>query len=295
MWRDLWFDNEMSQKVDQALSNGLCKIDPKSGLMVPRSDELSSVSNWIFFGTTHQGHDCFLWHHVMFNLFGLVPEFCRMRCYKVVVKIPTVEALFKFNNFAGAIPALGEFHCPMHGKCGIDTRWYTGAAYDAFFYCDGLEEGREKYKIVKELIGKYFEGAAEGFPLILKRSCTEFEKRYGPTDGEFWKGLDKEEKDLQRHLEGIFAPNAGMNNQSDWVKNKIMRRWIEHANMFGDKSWVDYYGGKDFLTMKAVTYHEEGGERVTSLGDFVPKKEGTKGVKGKVKRIKGDRKKIAKK
>lgn len=284
MWRDLWFDDDMTARVNRMLAGGVVKIDRATGLITIKADDLAGGSNWLFFGNTHCGHDCFVWHNLMFTHFDLVPEFCRLRCYKVVVRIKTIEALLRFYNFAQSIPLLAEFHSPIHGKCGIDTRWYTDSPYDAFFYCDGIEEGREKYRIVRELVNKHFEEGEERFPIILKRSCTEFEQKYGPTDGDYWKEMSREDRDLQKHLEGIIAPTAMPTNQPDWLKNKIIRYWIEFANMMGDKTWVGYYGGKDFMTMKAVTYHEqlepkvEGGEQVVlPLGGRVRKKRDRKG------------------
>lgn len=261
MWRDLWFDDDMTQKLHAAFRTGALKIDYPTGMITLRNKEIALINNWIYFGYTHCGHDCFLWHNVMFDFFDLVPKFCRFNCYKVVVAIKNVEALLKFHNFANAIPAFTEAHSPIHGKCGIDTRWFTDKAYDAFFYCNGLEEGREKHRLICKCINNYFKDGEAEFPVILKRSCTEFERKYGPTDGKFWQNMSDEDIDLQQHLESIFKSEALPVNQPDWMKNKIFRHWLQFANTFGDKSWVNYYGGKDFLTMKAVTYHEKGGEK----------------------------------
>jgi len=41
-----------------------------------------------------------------------------------------------------------------------------------------------------------------------------------------------------------------------WYFNKVIYEMQLWANAIGDKSWMKYFDCDDFLTMKAVTYHE---------------------------------------
>jgi hypothetical protein len=253
MWEKLWFDEHLTKRIYRTLANRVGRLSPETGLIEPRHDSMNYDTNWLFFGHTTGMRDCYLWHEIMFNYFDLVPEFCRLHCYKVVVKIHSVRDLIQFWGIANAAACINANISPYHGKCGIDTRWYTDSPYDAFFYCNSLEEGRERYHHVRALVDAHLENGSS-IPIILKRSCTEFEQRYGATDGEFWKAFPPEDRDLQMRLEDIYRGIWQIVAQPDWLKNRVFRRWLEWANTIGDKSYTDLYG-HDFLTMKAVTYH----------------------------------------
>ena len=252
MWNNLWWNDESESCFNRSLS-GL-KLDFDRGKMIPRSFESATEVNWLFFGSPVRHMDCGLWHGIMFRSYNFVPSYCRLRCYKVVVKIPTVETLIRFHSFAQTTHQYIETCTPLYGKCGIDERYYTDTPYDAFFYCDGLEDGLEKYRLVRSLMPHFT--FAPDLPVVLKRTCTEFEKAHGPTDAPYWKGMTPEEIDLQRHLEDIYDAQNIEVHQPGWLINKIYRRWCKFANTHGDKSWLNYYSSEpDFLTMKAVTYH----------------------------------------
>jgi len=266
MWNDLWWTEEAEERFNQSL-NGM-KLDVNIGKLMPRYVEAGTETNWLFFGHSGRHMDCGLWHAIMFKFFNFVPSYCRFRCYKVVIRIPTVETLLRFHNFVQAFPLFLESCTPLHGKCGIDERWYTDTPYDAFFYCDGLEMGIERYKQVKSLLRDHFSFAPD-LPVILKRACTEFERAYGPTNGEFWQEpMPLKHIDLQRRLEDVYASTLLEVRQPEWLVNKVYRRWIKFANTHGDKTWLNYYAGEsDFLSAKATTYHHLADE--------------TKGMKGR--------------
>jgi len=174
-----------------------------------------------------------------------------------VVKPRNVKELIQWYGIAS-----GGGHCnrgdisPIPGKAGIDTRSYTKDSYDSFFYADGLEDGLRKYKIIREMADTMMEDGIN-IPVILKRSCTEFEKKYGPTDSPWWQQFTEDEYENQRVLEDMFTGRWEAAVQPDWLKNKTTLRWLQHANATGDQSWIDYYGKGDFLTCKPVTYHDK--------------------------------------
>lgn len=254
MWRHLWFSEQIANGIDAAVASGNVFHNAETGLLELKYNAATADGNWIFFGNTVASRDCYLWHDVFFNTFKIVPEFCKLRCYKVVVKFPLVKHLLAFHTFARTIPHLAELISDVHGKCGIDERYYSDTPYDAFFYCDGLEDGLEKYTLIADCINKHFK-YAEHCRIILKRSCTEFEREYGPTDGDFWQAVTEAERDIELHINDIFKSYQFRVTQPDWLRNKIIRRWCKFANRHGDKSWVDYFDGNDFLTTDAITYH----------------------------------------
>lgn len=284
MWRDLIADEEFWQGVQNVLAAGIGELDADAKKIIPRGKAMALNANWIFFGNSNPTQDCYLWHTIMFDFFKFVPDFCRFRCYKVVVKIRNVAELIEFSNFANALPAAKslQYVCPIHGKCGIDQRDYSDIPYDAFFYCDGLEHGLEIYNVVRKAVTEWFDDG-ENIDVILKRSCTEFERDKGPTNNEYWNTFTEDDRRLQNRLEDIFDGFKRYPIQADWHKNRIILRWIKFANMFGDKSWVDYYGGNDFLTMKAVTYHH----LLNEGGDKAKRKSRKAAAKGRKRNAKG--------
>lgn len=253
MWRNLWFNEQVDNAIRSILASGGAYIDHDTGLIKPKLRQMSYDGNWLFSGYTTSLRDCYLWHQVMFNGFGIVPEFCHQRCYKVVVNVRNFLEAMQFYGLMNSSGCIRAEICPIHGKVGMDERHYSNGAFNGFVYCDGLEQGLEKYLIIRDLVDNHMPNGKD-IPIILKRSCTEFERKFGPTDNEFWKAMPKEHLELQRRLEDIFDGVWTSSVQPDWMKNKITLKLAQWANAHGDKSWVKFFG-EDFLTMKAVTYH----------------------------------------
>jgi hypothetical protein len=156
----------------------------------------------------------------------------------------------------------------------MDTRHYTDCPWGGYFYCDGVEDAMEKYRIIREAVDKHLPNGVS-VPVIVKRSCTEFEREHGPTDGDFWQGFPSVDADFQRHVEDIFGGGDwNWTVQPDWMRNKTLLKWAHWANMWGDKTWKDVTHIPDF-TVNAVTYHrsKEDVENATSkTSDLAGKK-----------------------
>jgi len=256
MWRKLYFQNDIFDTgVRRLLASGQVHLNHDTGLIEPTRNSMDFNANWLFFGRTTALRDCFLWHQVMFNHFDhLVPEFCKLNCYKVVVKVRNfLEAIQFYNAIHAGLLARGDLTV-IHGKVGIDERYYTDGHFNGFIYCNGLDDAREKYSAIRELVDTQIP-TGPSIPIIIKRSCTEFEQRHGPTDNEFWNTFTPLEREIQNHIEDIFVRQTVCASQPDWLRNRIITKMAKWANMVGDKSWIEYFG-VDFLTMKAVTYHE---------------------------------------
>lgn len=254
MWRKLWFNDKVEGAIRQIIASGSAYIDHDTGLIKPSKKQMSYDGNWLFSGYTTSLRDCYLWHQIMFNHFNIVPEFCHQRCYKVVVKVRNFLEAMQFYGLMYSSGCLRAECCPIHGKVGMDERSYSDAPFNGFVYCDGLMQGLEKYDIIREMIDKHMPDGSN-IQVILKRSCTEFERAYGPTNSKFWAEMPQEHLELQHRLEDIFDGVWSSSIQPDWLKNKIIYKLARWANAHGDKSWIDYFGSGDFMTMKAVTYH----------------------------------------
>lgn len=260
MWKELLFLNErLEQGVRRSLMRGVLRINPDTGLIdtSPAAHAAFFDGNWLFFGHNTALRDCFTWHSVMFDCFdSFVPEFCRLRCYKVVVKTRNFFEAMRFRDTMLAAPRLCGCLTPLMGKTGVDEREYTDGHFNGFIYCDGLNDAREKWKIVRQLLDAHVEDGAN-IPVIIKRTCTEFERKHGPTDGAFWQSMSDEDLQFQRLLEDIYKGMKASSVQPDWMQNKVIARMVKWANTFSDKSWTRYFGCDDFLTMHAVTYHDD--------------------------------------
>ncbi len=253
MWRNLWFRDEIEGTIRQTIRRGMVRYNSQTGKLEPRDMQGNYDSNWIFFSNTTDRRDCYLYHTIFYNVFGLVPEFCRFRCWKVVTKPRNVRELIQFYQLMLAMPLTYGFINPLHGKCGIDTRSYTKDPYDGFIYTDSKEECYEKYKLVRDALDKYLDPA---IPAVMKRACTEFERDKGPTDGPFWQEMSKEDMELERYLSTIYAGYPEGTFQPDWHKNKIVLHWLKFAYMQGDMTGVEYLG-EDIFGKSPVTYHDE--------------------------------------
>lgn len=260
MWRELKFQNEtIRQGIRKSLAKGIVRINPDTGLIdiAPNAYAVAYDANWLFFGYNTASRDCFTWHTIMFNCFdNFVHEFCKLRCYKVVVKTRNFLDVMHFRAAVlGAPQHYGDL-MPIQGKCGKDERTYTDSPYNAFIYCDGLEDALKKYQFIRRLVNEQVPDG-ENINIIVKRTCTEFEREHGPTDGPFWQSMTEDELHFQHLLEDIYVNVKHSSIQPDWMQNKLIFDLAEWANMIGDRSWIHYFeGNEDFMTMKAVTYHQ---------------------------------------
>ena len=182
--------------------------------------------------------NCLLWHKVIFDCFGFVPKRCH-DCYKIVVRPRTVVELFKLHDL---MEGLG-----LPSKCGIEQRATVNAIYGGYFYCDSLEQGRERYDIVRRAVD---EQISPDLTVLLKRFCTEFEHRHGRSDQmEQTPEEAFHESVITRHFEPI--PDY---QQPGIVKIHVMRKWIEFAYQYGDQTAAELNDGHP-LVAPYVTYH----------------------------------------
>lgn len=192
--------------------------------------------------------NCTLWKTVIFNCISMqlppekqfIPSGC-LDCYKVVVRPQTYVQLFLLEDLMEKL----QYPC----KCGIETRETVRGLYGGYFYCRGVEEGRERYKQVDEVLSHDHNYKIWSMPkLILKRACTEYEQYFGPSDK--WEmSVDQEEieaaVDRKILLENVQAP------QTEEMKKKIYARWQRFAYKY------DFtYDGPN-LQPEYVTYHKE--------------------------------------
>ena len=188
---------------------------------------------------------CDIYHRVFFEVLKHIPAYCR-ECYKVVVGPRTLVELFDLYELQR------EIGVPC--KCGIELRKTDIRLYGGYFYCRGIEEGKQRYEEVRNLVNKHL---SKQTTVILKRYCTEFEigpGGKGPSDK-----LPKptsEELEFEEFLLDHF-PSVGFGNrQPDHLSASTMVDWIHHAYMHGDPTYSEFTDGGP-LFKPIVTYHKE--------------------------------------
>jgi hypothetical protein len=147
----------------------------------------------------------------------------------------------------------------MPSKCGVDVRPYTPCRYPGFIYGDSLEEGRVYQRVFSRRFLKLFPKGK----VILKRSCTEFEHRFGDSRlwdekyGDAWDAIE-DYLDYMIEVADEFQPTGVLEH----MDADTFRFWIEYAYGIGDKSWKaalrnQGYKAPSNLFFEPITYHEE--------------------------------------
>jgi RNase P subunit RPR2 len=180
-------------------------------------------------GTRENDIDCGLltiYHNYVFQQ-KAAHTFC-MNCYKVVVMPETLEQVHKIAEW--------QHDLGVACKVGAERRNYTQRKWGAYFYCRGVEEGRERYKMVRKWVD---ENLGEHIKVILKRACTEFEQHMGDSDK--WEMVPNQEAIEKEGAEEIFGYKPISPFQAEAIKHHVWDVW---------DAW-------DKDNKPPVTYHEE--------------------------------------
>jgi hypothetical protein len=247
-------------KMFQPLLETSHYIHPVTKKITQKTVGLDWTRNWIFTNPNPKMF-CNL-YQAIFNHANMVPSRCR-ECYKVVVKIPTIVALMRVWQFQQ------DFTKDLYGrdrfcKCGIEERPWVHYQYGAYFYNQGIEQGKLRHaQVMRELKDVFGKDRVSDTPgavrdgkleVILKRYCTEFEMNLGPSDkyevpaG----GLELEKKIMDAW--DISKCNPG---QPDYVIEHVLDNWMRFAWDRGDSSVMQFNDGKPLFPV-VVTYHEQG-------------------------------------
>ena len=119
------------------------------------------LSPFLFKARAHS-YQCFLWFHVMYEVFGFVPSRCH-DCYKTAVYPETLEQLLQLYAFQQGFDHLA--------KCGAELREYVPSAYSGYFYHASREAAEREHGLVRAAVEEAVSGRP---PVVLKRACTEF-------------------------------------------------------------------------------------------------------------------------
>jgi len=235
-------------------ATGILKNAIDAGMVHNRDDgrfevkvNYGAITPWVFI--MHQmDMDCYLWHYIYFERCGFIPSPCHF-CFKIVVRPANLKAAFDFHDI------MCELDYPS--KIGWEQRDFVFGNFGAYFYNTSLEEAKDKIGIITdaakniELLDNPFTG--EKFNPIIKKGCTEFEYKFGPSDQ--W--IVSEEQKLK---ESILKDTLVFDNkdfdQADHRKATIFRLWIHNAFKAGDKTVSKYTNGRS-LFPQYITYSGE--------------------------------------
>ena len=167
-------------------------------------------------------------HNHVFNK-KAVHSFC-MECYKVVVVLETLEQVHQMADWQQTACVDNEWPC----KVGAERRPYTQRVWGAYFYCRGVEEGRERYKAVRAWVD---ENLGKDIKVFLKRACTEFEQHLGDSDK--WEKIPRQDE-IEAEGREVIAFEPSLLGQSKIIQHHVWDTWNE---------W-------DKDNQSPVTYHE---------------------------------------
>ena len=237
-WKDLE-EQDILGKLAPLFREGRLYIDPEDQ-KIKKPRQVMLITNPFIFAKPATWMNCALWHQIYFKQLGVIHSAC-FECFKVVVRPETVKELFQVCDI------MQELALP--GKCGIEVREYVKHLYGAYFYCKGLEEGREIYSFVKDTMQREIR---PDISVILKRGCTEFELLHGDSK-------KYEQKDYDRKLETWMETHSDIAaldfEQPEYLKIHIKRGWLAWAYKNNDKTCLEFNDGEDFVKQPA-TYHD---------------------------------------
>jgi hypothetical protein len=184
---------------------------------------------------------CGMDHHILFNIYGIIPPRC-MECWKVVVAPRTFHELVQLEHL--------QYALDKPSKCGIELRDYTPRFYGGYFYNNSLDEGLERYREVREAVDQ---AISPDIGVILKRACTEFEMIKGPSHQ--WHMTANDERIINL-VEYYVNMNEIGHAQTDMSKYYVRLKWAMWAHMNGDKTYMEYNDGQP-LWPDCLTYHDK--------------------------------------
>lgn len=235
---------------------GFC-IDPLTKKISPIRAGLDWQRTWIFVNPDHKRKCDILQSIFLYAKF--IPSKC-LDCWKVVVKMPTVAHLLKMWSWQKQFSKGFEYE-DRFCKCGIEERRHVTYPYGAYFYCDSKDQALQRFdevlagmqeifgaKHVKTFSGAHHKGHVE---VIMKRYCTEFEIKLGPSDKyERTANHDLFEEKIINAFD-MTKPNI---TQPDYVIEHVLREWLEFAYDRGDMTCLEFNNGEAFYS-PVVTYH----------------------------------------
>jgi len=245
---DMVSDGDIIENFKPLLVTGGYRLRDEDGKICVTTPSLSWETPWHHIVHDHF-LDCHRWHTIVFDLFSrvlpdeksFVPSSC-MNCWKVVVRPKSLLGLFSLMHL--------QMRLDKPSKCGIEIRPYVHGLYGGYFYNHSLQEGVECYKTIRAEVDQT-PHLGEGVDVILKRACTEYEKKVG--DSSKWEVTDRQ-LSIETMINKWFVRDNVFRTQPQYVISRVHKKWIEFAYANGDPTYMEFTGGKP-LFRPPTTYH----------------------------------------
>ena len=164
---------------------------------------------------------------------GFIHSFCH-DCYKVVVRPKTVKQLFQLCDL--------QEKMDYPSKCGIELRPYVPALYGGYFYNRSLEDGKECLKTIKKEVRSKIDPTIK---IILKRGCTEFEQRFGPSDK--WM-VELDQLKFEKEFLNVYVKDIGPKIEMPlYLKSHVKTKWLHWAAQNNDKTYKEFTNGVSLI------------------------------------------------
>lgn len=229
------------EKLRPLLNAGWEIVDDK---IQPSKHAYQADLNWVF---ANVDFDCTKWnkiYHEVVTKETLVHSHCH-DCIKIVAKPKTLKDLVAIESIQQDM----LYPC----KCGIDTRFNTQVIYGAFWYNRGFVEARARYGEIRK---RFDEEGLKHVDLIIKKACTEFENRLGPTPD--WERPTEEQLTEEKELDAVIRWDPKPpNNIPEFILHNTHELWVKWAFKHGDDTYLEFTDNKRVYE-PLVTYDPEG-------------------------------------
>lgn len=203
------------------------------GRYVAAIEKMGTDHFWVYTNCNQMAR-CDIYQKVFFEKFGIISSRCR-DCWKVCVRPETVKGLFDLYDL--------QRDLGLPSKCGLnDTRPYVFGNYGGYWYTKSKKEGLTVKSMV--LSGLHLH-------TILKRYCTEFEHKLGPSDK--LEELTEEDLKFEEYILDLFPIGEKLGDQPADLIAHMKRKWIECAYSIGDDTYLEFTDGVP-LYSECVTY-----------------------------------------
>lgn len=211
---------------------GSLRATPEGGWRLSAGE--NERSHWMHVAGNVQLNCKFLMHVMFLHVYQQrqVPQGCAA-CFKVKVSPRTLRELVALSEVIRNLP--------YTAKCGLDAHSnYTQGIYGGYFYLDGIEAARVAYAHIRQAVDEH-PRLGQDVPIHIKRGCTEFEIKCGPSDCyEFPPELGEIESALTTYI----PPAPPREKPAIQERALIMAQWIETAYRLGDNTYLDFTGGR---------------------------------------------------
>jgi hypothetical protein len=197
-------------------------------------------SPWLHVKQAEEEKLCSLYRRVFFAQMGIIHTRCQ-ECWKIVVAPRTLKELFQLHKLQKKLD--------LPSKCGLELRDYIPRLYGGYFYASSLDEGRLRYDLVRNRVSERISPSIE---VVLKRACTEYEQKFGPSDR--W-GIFPRQKQIEKDIGELVECKYLSKSAPSFIEANIKKAWVQYACSHGDETYKEFTGGQS-LAPSIVTYHD---------------------------------------